>query len=220
MPDATLAQLDNIVCYPLADIAMEVSSHRAIAFQDIQLVLRLVLHVCQTGVPGDIIELGCAHGTTTLGIRKVMNLAKSDKKLHVCDSFKGLPKPTEEDWEPEVGSKTFHEGVFSIPQSDILNNFATADLEPPIIHRGWFAEIQDYPDVLAFAFVDGDLYQSIWDGLTAVYPRMSPGGIIVVHDYRYPPLPGAKKACDAFFAAKPEPVTPRADSAVIVKGQP
>jgi O-methyltransferase len=37
--------------------------------------------------------------------------------------------------------------------------------------------------------VDGDLYESTMDALTALYPRLSPGGFCIVDDY------GALEAC-------------------------
>jgi O-methyltransferase len=55
-------------------------------------------------------------------------------------------------------------------------------------------EAEDLPDKIAFAFLDGDFYESIRDSLRLVGPRMSEGGVIVVHDYTNPALPGVRKA--------------------------
>jgi O-methyltransferase len=40
--------------------------------------------------------------------------------------------------------------------------------------------------------LDGDLYESTMDGLTNLYPALSPGGFIIVDDYgAYPPCAAA-----------------------------
>jgi hypothetical protein len=39
---------------------------------------------------------------------------------------------------------------------------------------------------LAVARLDGDLYVSTWDAMTSLYPRLSPGGFLIVDDYKLP----------------------------------
>ena len=58
----------------------------------------------------------------------------------------------------------------------------------------------------SLAHLDCDLYTSYKTCLEFVYPRMLPGGVIVLDDYRLPAnvYPGADKAVDEFFADKPE----------------
>ena len=68
----------------------------------------------------------------------------------------------------------------------------------PVIKKAWFKDLtpDDLPSEIAFAFLDGDFYESIRDSLKLVMPRMNNEGIIVVHDYNNPALPGVKKAVD------------------------
>lgn len=44
-----------------------------------------------------------------------------------------------------------------------------------------------------------DLYQPTIEGLKFFYPRMSSGGIILVHDYNNVRWPGVSKAVNEFF---------------------
>ena len=69
-----------------------------------------------------------------------------------------------------------------------------------MIKKGWFSELtdKDLPEKIAFAFLDGDFYESIRDSLRLVAPRMAEGGIIVVHDYTNPALPGVKRAVEEY----------------------
>jgi O-methyltransferase len=71
------------------------------------------------------------------------------------------------------------------------------------------------PEQISFAYLDGDLYDSIKLSLESVYPRLSPGAICLIDDYADPAvfpeawneLPGVKRACDDFLAGKPETVS-------------
>ena len=58
---------------------------------------------------------------------------------------------------------------------------------------------------LQFALVnlDADLYKPTLAGLRYFYPLLSPGGVIIVHDYNFK-WPGIKKATDEFVATIPE----------------
>ena len=51
----------------------------------------------QNNVEGDIVELGCNEGTSSLFVRRVLDYYKSDKKFYVYDSFQGLPEVTDQD---------------------------------------------------------------------------------------------------------------------------
>lgn len=67
----------------------------------------------------------------------------------------------------------------------------------------------------SFAYLDGDLYDSILISLKHVYPRLTKGAICLIDDYNDPSinpvgwnkLPGVKKACDEYLSNKPEKVT-------------
>jgi O-methyltransferase len=51
--------------------------------------------------------------------------------------------------------------------------------------------------------MDADLYNPTRSGLEFFYPLLSPGGIIMVHDYNYK-WPGIIKAVDDFIKTIPE----------------
>jgi SAM-dependent methyltransferase len=61
--------------------------------------------------------------------------------------------------------------------------------------------------------IDCDLYISMISALQYFYPRMVPGGIMIIHDYSSLHWDGAERAIDEFFADKSECVVPLTDSA-------
>lgn len=52
------------------------------------------------------------------------------------------------------------------------------------IRKGYFPEtLGDLDDRFAFVNLDMDLYRLTLEGLRYFYPRMSAGGVILIHDY-------------------------------------
>ena len=51
--------------------------------------------------------------------------------------------------------------------------------------EGWFADTLPTAPIerLALLRLDGDLYQSTWEALESLYPKLSVGGILIVDDY-------------------------------------
>lgn len=177
-------------------IVNEIGRLPGVSGDELRGLMRLIWMSCVNNVPGAIVELGCAQGHTTTYFRRVLDKVGGDRELHVCDSFEGLPEKREEDGD----SANFVKGSFAMGTDVIRGTFQQAGLALPIIHVGWFSEIRDYPDQIAFAFIDGDFYDSMTDGINAVWPRLSNGGTIAVHDYNHPELPGAKMAVDDFLS--------------------
>ena len=114
----------------------------------------------------------------------------------IYDSFEGLPEKSSED--ESVLGVNFKGGELKVSKREVKERFLRANLPVPVICKGWFSELAptDLPKEIAFAFLDGDFYESIRDSLKLVLPRMVKSGILVVHDYTNPALPGVKKAVD------------------------
>lgn len=152
-------------------------------------------------VPGAVVELGCNIGTTSVFIQSYL---QGLKPFHVYDSFKGLPEKSLQDENRTV--RQFAKGQCTTKVEKFINSFCVLDLPLPEIHIGWFKDAQ-LPEQISFAFFDGDFYSSIMDSWEKVYPHLSPGAVVCVHDYGWDVLPGVKLACDDFLRDKPETMT-------------
>jgi O-methyltransferase len=161
--------------------------------------------VVENNIPGDVVELGCFNGGSSIYVRAVLDALHSQKTFHVYDSWLGVPQPTEEDLFPPY---QFQKGEIASTRSNFENTFTERDLKLPVIHSGWFAEIPDaeYPNQIAFAFLDSDLYQPILDSWIKIYTKLSPGAVVLLDDYGMMRTPGVKLACDAFLVDKPESI--------------
>lgn len=151
-------------------------------------------------VSGDFVELGCYKGDTSLMLAEV--LKDSDKKLWIYDSFEGLPEKSEKD--SSLLGENFKKGELLITKREVKERFLRAGLKVPVIKKAWFNELkpEDLPDKIAFCFLDGDFYESIKDSLKLVENKMTEGGVLVVHDYNNPALPGVKKAVDEWIGTR------------------
>ena len=151
-------------------------------------------------VVGDFVELGCYKGDTSLLLAEI--LKGSDKKLWIYDSFEGLPEKSSEDNSP-LG-ENFKKGELLVTKREVKERFLRAGLKVPVIKKGWFADFtsSDLPEKVAFCFLDGDFYESIRNGLKLVENKMSEGGVLIVHDYNNPALPGVKKAVDEWVGTR------------------
>jgi O-methyltransferase len=51
--------------------------------------------------------------------------------------------------------------------------------------HGWFKDTLPTAPINAVSILrlDGDIYESTMDALTALYPKVSPGGFVIVDDY-------------------------------------
>jgi len=167
-------------------------------------ILKYLQYVLKNNIPGEIIEFGCFVGTVSIFIRKMLDKYNSSKEFHVYDSWEGLPEKHKKD-ETEL-SRQFNTGQFKVPRESFEKIFKHFKLTMPIIHEGLFKELDDseYPDKIAFIFMDGDFYTSTQTALTKTYDKLQDKGCIIIDDCGWDPLPGPKIATDEFLQDKLE----------------
>lgn len=155
-------------------------------------------------VPGDVIECGVWRGGATIFMRAVLAAHEvTDRTVWVADSFRGLPPP-DADTYPADANDCHHEmKELSVSADEVRANFTRYGMLDSQVQflEGWFADtLVDAPiGELMVLRLDGDMYGSTWDAVTALYPRLSPGGFCIVDDYA---LHGARQAIDDYRAAE------------------
>lgn len=180
--------------------------------------LAVILRECEktlSTIPGDVVELGCYVGTTSLFLARILQAQASERRLYLYDSFAGLPEKVPEDDSP--AGLQFQQGELAASKKDLIKRFRQERLSLPTIKKAWFSELTagDMPPHIAFAFLDGDYYESIQDSLRLVWPRLSAGGCIVVDDYVNEALPGARRAVDGWLKDHPAAITATKSLAII-----
>jgi len=158
-------------------------------------------------VPGDVCEFGVAQGETSALIANEISTF-TNKKLHLFDSFEGLPAPTDKDQLKDdifdLGDIKAYEGHMSNPEELVLDRLKSISFPASrfIIHKGFIEEIinsgHNFPDNVSFAYVDFDFYEPIKIALEFLHKKTSIGSIIIIDDYDWFST-GAKSAVDEFL---------------------
>lgn len=165
--------------------------------------LHLADQVLAYGVAGDFVELGTFVGESALLLAKALQAHGDPKTLHCYDSF-----------EHQIGETR-------PPRQVLEERFERAGLSLPRLHVGRFEQTvpSELPEAISLVHIDcgwgGDIEvhaRIVQHCLEHTWPRLSPGGILLLTDYcdpdRHPPdqtNPGVKVACDRYFgdALKP-----------------
>jgi len=155
--------------------------------------------VLQQGIPGDLIECGVWKGGACIFMRGILKAhGANERKVWVADSFRGLPKSTEEDGELDLSPGAWPQLAISIERvKSYFELFGLLD-EGVRFLPGWFSETLPNAPIerLAVLRLDGDLYASTRDALTDLYDKLSPGGFVIVDDYAL--LPSCARAVEEF----------------------
>jgi len=170
-------------------------------------ILFYLKEVIDKKIAGDIVELGCNVGTTSIFIKKFLNIYAPERNFHVYDSWEGLPPKVLQDKSLRSDVQQFYKGFCKTSKDVFLEAFRYFNLNPPIIHSGWFNKIPDseYPEKICFAFYDGDFYTSITDSLNKTFHKIQSGGVIIIDDItseRNASLPGCEQAVIDFLKDK------------------
>lgn len=149
---------------------------------------RLVECVLKDGIPGDLIETGVWRGGACVLMRGVLSAyGVTDRVVHVADSFRGLPPPDPANYPADTELDFTMYPQLAIARATVEETFRRYGLldEQVRFHEGWFKDTLPRLTNERFAIIrlDGDLYESTWEALTELYPRLSPGGFAVIDDY-------------------------------------
>jgi len=158
------------------------------------------------GIPGDYIETGVWRGGACILLRGVLAAyGVKDRKVICADSFEGLPAPDPryaEDRRDRLSKFT----ELAISEAEVRANFAKYDLldDQVVFLKGFFRDTLKRAPAERFALLrlDGDMYESTMDALTALYDRLSPSGFVIIDDYGG--IAACRKAVHDFLDARSE----------------
>jgi O-methyltransferase len=152
----------------------------------------------QAGVEGVFAEVGVYKGESA----EVIHEMDPDRRFYLFDTFTGFPAC---DLRGETGQAAAY----------TPDRFADTGVEAVlkriggnqnlVIVPGYFPETVQpcLHEHFAMVHLDLDLYKPTQAALQFFYPRLSPGGVILIHDYNEK-WDGIRKAVDEFVATVPE----------------
>lgn len=157
-------------------------------------------HVYSHNIPGNVAECGVFRGH----FARYINSYFKDRTLYLFDTFDGFPEYVY-DLETRRSGGTFYTSFWT-QQND---NFKSSDpawvlrsmprAENCIIKNGDFIEASsDVEDSFCFVNLDMDFYKPTIDALNFFWNKMTPGGIILIHDYGFECTAGIAQAVAEF----------------------
>lgn len=149
-------------------------------------------------VPGAAAELGVYRGS----FARCINGLLPERKLYLFDSFSGFDAR-------EAGRAQVGEGFAQSHKNTAVDVVLKALPHPEqaVIKPGFFPDsLEGLEARFALVSLDVDLEESTLAGLRYFYPRMNPGGYILLHDYNAPKLPGVAAALNRFEAELGRPL--------------
>ncbi|HMJ08719.1 MAG TPA: TylF/MycF/NovP-related O-methyltransferase [Pyrinomonadaceae bacterium] len=132
--------------------------------------------------PGIVVECGAFLGGSTAKISHAV--ASMQRKLIVCDSFRGLPDVAPSDHSNE--KRDFQKGEYEGRLEEVKENVALYGQKECVDYiPGWYSEslveLQGVP--IACAFWDVDLQESFKSCIKGLWANMQPGSKVFIHDF-------------------------------------
>lgn len=170
-------------------------AHTMIGFERLRNIRQLMCQVMVNNIPGDFVETGVWRGGACIYMRAVLKaLGITDRKIWVCDSFAGLPRPDAARYPSRDEGDLHHTfEALAVSLETVQENFRKYGLLDDQVKflKGWFSDTLPSAPIerLAILRLDGDMYSSTMDALQALGHKVSPGGFVIVDDF------GAVEGC-------------------------
>jgi len=194
------------------DFVHESKSRNSGDLSRLYLLLLNIARVLKEAIPGDFAEIGVYRGNTA---RILAQAARAGGRcLFLFDTFSGFDSADQAD--ADRPSRAFVDTSL-----EKVKAFVGTDSVEYVVGR--FPDsltTVKIPDRFAIVHLDCDLLQPTAAGLAFFYPRLSPGGLFILHDYSSGHWSGCAQAIDAFFKDKPERpvlIPDKSGTAVVVK---
>lgn len=162
---------------------------------------RCLRTVFQEHVPGDLVETGAWRGGASIFMRGLLAaFADVSRTVWVADSFAGLPPPDPANYPHDRDDQHHEYDYLTVSLEQVRANFAKYDLLDERVRflPGWFRDTLPKAPIseIALLRLDGDMYESTWDALTALESKVSSGGFVIVDDYNA--VRGCQEAVDHY----------------------
>jgi hypothetical protein len=172
-----------------------------------------VEHVVRNNISGALVECGVWRGGSMVAAAKtLLQNGVSDRELWLFDTFDGMSSPSELDVDfrgrPAIelmetadrrdprsvwcGGASLEQVRRAVDQTGYPANRVQYRVGP--VERTLFGEL---PDAIAVLRLDTDWYESTMVELRQLFPRLSPGGVLIIDDYGH--WNGCRRAVDEYF---------------------
>lgn len=169
-----------------------------------------VRYISHNNILGDIVECGVWKGGSMMTAAITCRDQKqTDRILHLFDTFDGMPPPTEADKDflgnsaaDQMAIQDKSSIIWARAQLDeVKHNMQSTGYPTQNIRyvKGLVEETipQNAPESIALLRLDTDWYESTKHEMEHLFPRLVPGGVLILDDYGH--WEGARKAVDEYI---------------------
>lgn len=171
-----------------------------------------VKYVVANEIPGDIVECGVWRGGSMMAAAiTLQHVNADDRQLYLYDTYEGMTPPDDHDVALDgtraetmlrQQSREDAHSVWCVSQLDeVRGNLQQTSYEESCLHfiKG---RVEDtipatVPERIAILRLDTDWYASTRHELVHLFPRITPGGVLIIDDYGH--WEGARKAVDEYI---------------------
>jgi len=173
-----------------------------------------VRHIAEHQIPGAMVECGVWRGGSMQAVAwTLLDAGVDDRDLHLYDTFEGMSQPTEDD----VQTRTRATAADLLARGKAMCIADLDDVKVGMRETGYPVDkvhfhpgkVEDtipehIPDQIALLRLDTDWYESTKHELEHLYPRLSPGGVLIIDDFGS--WDGARKATLEWLEETHEPL--------------
>jgi hypothetical protein len=168
-------------------------------------------YVSEHGVVGDIVECGVWRGgSSALVAHRLQEHGDTSRRLFLYDTYTGMSAPDERDvdrWGRNAADllsvSTNKDEIWCYAQLDevaaVMAHTGYPNSKIELVQGRVEDTIPDRtPASIALLRLDTDWYESTYHELVHLYPRLTPGGVLIIDDYGW--WQGARQAVDRYLA--------------------
>lgn len=204
IPDATPNQLETIC---------QVQRYTMTSPERILALCNAVEYVVRSGIEGSFVECGVWRGGSMAAAARTLTQHRDvERELWLYDTFEGMSEPTSQDvdcWGGDAAKllteqdRADAKSVWCVSGlQEVKNVMAETGYSRERIHY-IEGKVEDTlperkPEKIALLRLDTDWYESTRCELEHLFPRLQPGGVLIIDDYGH--WQGCRKAVDEYIA--------------------
>jgi hypothetical protein len=196
----------------MRDLVKRVRRDTLTSAERIAAVSDAAAYVADSEIEGAIVECGVWRGGSMMAAAlTLLEHRDSERDLYLFDTFTGMTEPTAEDESSPYDGYSPHKRWrrhralgkewAGVPVEVVRERVESTGYPAGRIHlvEGKVEETlpDAAPDKIALLRLDTDWYSSTKHELVHLYPRLQPGGVLIVDDYGH--YEGARKAVDEYM---------------------
>jgi O-methyltransferase len=166
---------------------------------------KAVEYITTHAIAGDVVECGVYRGGSTMLCASALRaMNETSRSLWLYDTFDGMPEPAaiDRDFQGVSAADQWQPQCYRCGLDEVQSNLTRTGY-PPARLRFVEGRVEEtipgqVPDAIALLRLDTDWYASTRHELEHLFPRLVPGGVLIIDDYGH--WQGCRKAVDEFLA--------------------